>query len=573
MRYGIMMFGVFAILAGAFAAEGDALTKELLTPGVKIVKASSFGYNASDATKALQGAINSGATRVVVDNVGEWVVDRIYLTNDQELFFEKGVVMVAKRGSFKGTGDSLLNLVGVRNVVITGNGALLRMWKSDYFGLGYKKGEWRMGINIRSASNIVIRGLTIKDSGGDGIYLGCASGFPNYNYDITIRDVVCDGNARQGISVISVENLLVENCTLINTIGTAPEAGIDFEPNKPDERMVNIVVKNCIAENNRGAGYIHYFAQFNETTTNITITYENCHARNNGAGFVTSMWKGFEDIPERTKIRLVNCTDESHGTNRTYNTASVVGDILKINQAQKKDIIARTKPYIAAKSFVPFGDMTLPVKASTPQFRNSFRGLLYAQAGDSAAFSVTFNKVGKTEKPLTIGIVSPSGKKIAVEPAAIGQKKDYQFDAAETGVYTIIGSPAPGTAQLASETHRLSFDVSAPVHVFLSTAMLHFLVPAGVSDFYVKAWAQVGAEKVKVSIIDPQGVKVNEQDNIGEYAFSVAASRGDASKDEVWMVIFEKPSDGSILEDYYFSLHGVPPVMAATMGALLVPVE
>ena len=50
----------------------------------------------------LQDAINSGA-QAVVDNVGKpWIVTGIALASNQEILFERGVEVLAKKGAFKG---------------------------------------------------------------------------------------------------------------------------------------------------------------------------------------------------------------------------------------------------------------------------------------------------------------------------------------------------------------------------------------------------------------------------------------------------------------------------------------
>ena len=50
------------------------------------VRASEFGWNAEDATAALQAAIDSGAERVVVDRQeGDWIVRPIFLRKSKRL--------------------------------------------------------------------------------------------------------------------------------------------------------------------------------------------------------------------------------------------------------------------------------------------------------------------------------------------------------------------------------------------------------------------------------------------------------------------------------------------------------
>ena len=80
----------------------------------------------------------------------------------------------AKKGEFHGTNDSLFNIVLKKNVSLVGYGAVLRMHRKDYDNPPYKKAEWRHVINVKSSENVKIHGLTLAESGGDGIYLGTA---------------------------------------------------------------------------------------------------------------------------------------------------------------------------------------------------------------------------------------------------------------------------------------------------------------------------------------------------------------------------------------------------------------
>ena len=236
-------------------------------PG-KTIKASAFGFD----------AIDSGAAKVVIDNVGKpWIVDPITLASDQEVFFEKGTEVLARKGSFKGTSDSLFRAHLKRNITLTGYGATLRMRRDDYAGPPYKKGEWRHVLDLRSCSNVRIQGLTLAESGGDGIYLGTAArNVPNK--DIHIKDVVCDKNYRQGISVINAENLLVEDCVLSNTAGTAPAAGIDFEPNAAGERLVRCTMRRCVSRNNAGGGYLLAIPGLSAASSPVSLCFERCRS-------------------------------------------------------------------------------------------------------------------------------------------------------------------------------------------------------------------------------------------------------------------------------------------------------
>jgi hypothetical protein len=251
---------------------------------LKEARASWWGFDKEDSTRSLQAAINSRVPRLIVDATGSpWITDRLACVSEQEIVFEKGVEVLAKRGAFTGKADALFSLVCVTNVTLRGPGATLRMRRADYDAPPYAKAEWRHVLCIKSSANIRVEGLTLAESGGDGIYLGCVkSEWPNR--DIVIKDVICDRNYRQGISVISAENLLIENTVMRDTAGTAPAAGIDFEPNHFGERLKNCVMRNCVTENNQGSGYDFYLPNLTRASEPVSIRLENCRSIGDQSG-------------------------------------------------------------------------------------------------------------------------------------------------------------------------------------------------------------------------------------------------------------------------------------------------
>ena len=151
------------------------------------------------------------------------------------------------------------------------------MRKTDYMAPPYKKAEWRMGLALRGCRNILIEGLRIESSGGDGIYID-GGGEKRFCEEVIIRHVTCYDNHRQGISVISAENLLIEDCVFANTWGTAPGAGLDLEPDSDDQRLVEILVRNCRFENNEGHEILVYPKNLREKAPDLSIRFENCVA-------------------------------------------------------------------------------------------------------------------------------------------------------------------------------------------------------------------------------------------------------------------------------------------------------
>ncbi len=298
----------FSGIPSGVPANTDAI-REVVSGARKEANASWWGFNADDATESLQAAIDSRAQTVIVPYMGDdWVVRPITLSSNQEVIFEPGVVVRAKEGEFKGTGDSLFTASGENDITLRGYGATLRMCKRDYMTSNYKKGEWRMVLRLLSCRRVNVLGLNLESSGGDGIYVGVRGDDQPYCKDIVIRDVTCRDNYRQGISVISAVNLLIENCVLANTGGTPPEAGIDLEPNHAHEKLVNCVVRNCVMEDNDGAGMLVYLKHLSRDSDPVSISFENCYVR--GGEDVGIGVGALKDDGPQGVVSFKNCTIE-----------------------------------------------------------------------------------------------------------------------------------------------------------------------------------------------------------------------------------------------------------------------
>lgn len=250
-------------------------------------QASWWGFDAVDATDALQRAIDSKVPHLVIDNQGsDWIVNKtLNLVSNQTIVFEENVTLQAKKGEFQGTHDSLLSGRNVEGVTLIGkSGATLRMHREDYANPKlYKKAEWRHGISFFDSKNIVMRGLTVKDSGGDGLYLGAS--VSGYNKNVLVEDMAFDGNYRLGMAVISAEDLIIRRSEFINTKGTAPQGGLDFEPNYAEQRLVNCVVEDSSFTNNLyGAGIELYLIKLNRKSLPVSISFKRAKVGGNGLG-------------------------------------------------------------------------------------------------------------------------------------------------------------------------------------------------------------------------------------------------------------------------------------------------
>jgi hypothetical protein len=329
--------------------RNDQAVMEVTNGQRTVANAAWWGFNREDSTEPLQAALNSGTKTLIIPFMGHaWITQPLQLRGSQEIFLEPGVIVLAKKGEYQGSGDSLFSAVGQSNLVIRGYGATLRMRKRDYQNEPYKKAEWRMGIALRGCRNVLIEGLRVESTGGDGFYID-GGGAMGWSQDITLRNCTAYDNHRQGLSVISAVNLLVENCVFANTWGTEPEAGIDLEPDTEDNRLVNCVIRNSVFENNNGNEILIYLKQLGRKSEPVSIRFEHCLARMSDSRFRTpepepkqgingvagiAIGEVKDDGPKGL-IEFIDCVTEATGKEgaRVYDKSSLSARVRFVNCA------------------------------------------------------------------------------------------------------------------------------------------------------------------------------------------------------------------------------------------------
>jgi hypothetical protein len=255
----------------------------------------------NDHTAVIQAALdNDNYTRVILPyRSAGWITRPLNMgTAGQELWIKgSGSTpgkLVAKYGypNFQNTHDCLINMTtagckinGYSNGVDKTSGmATLEMFKSSYTAAnGYTTGEWRHTVRIFQ-NNSTVKGVILKNSGGDGIYHDQGVG-------TRIKDVISDGSNRNGISIIKADDLEIRDSTFKNTSGSAttgtgagPHAGIDFEPNHATDSLTNIRVWNCIFSYNAGDNILVDIRNLTGTGVGSTIGIYFYNTVNDHAG-------------------------------------------------------------------------------------------------------------------------------------------------------------------------------------------------------------------------------------------------------------------------------------------------
>ena len=240
--------------------------------------------NAGDGD-ALQDMLDSGARSAIVSNIGRpWVINStLWLCSNQTIYLAPGVEIQARRGAYhcnqslvpaappkacrmphhcKCHGNlTLFTAHAVESVHVIGYGARLVMWQSDYANESlYFHSQFRAGVMLSGVKDVSISGITILNTGGDGITIMGASGAGS-SQRVVIKDVTVRQAFRNGLSVISAEDLTVEDCLFEETCLEhanygGPCAGIDFEPDVESEMLRNLTLRRVHLRNNRVCGAV-----------------------------------------------------------------------------------------------------------------------------------------------------------------------------------------------------------------------------------------------------------------------------------------------------------------------------
>src|SRR5690606_29752578 len=197
--------------------------------------------------------------------------------SNQTLNFPEGALLVMKANNLEKYG--LLKVERVSNVTI--NNPALKGDRKKHLG---KKGEWGMGIGIRSSIDVTVNNPNISDFWGDGIYVGEIWHAEQSKYrlsdyssrNIKINGGVIDHNRRNGISVVSAKGVVIDGVLIQNTEGTLPMAGICVEPANNRQSLENVVLRNITTKNNREVGVKYVSSNFVGTRRrNVDVTIEN----------------------------------------------------------------------------------------------------------------------------------------------------------------------------------------------------------------------------------------------------------------------------------------------------------
>lgn len=249
------------LLAMASASMADPrpdLVAKVKAGKLKEARVSWWGFDPNDSTSFLQAAINSRVPRLIVDALpNTWYATPLRCVSNQEIVFEKGARLAAKRNAFQNKGDTLLTLSLVTNVTLRGPGAEIRMFRDDYAAAPYDLGTvgFRNTISIFGCANVTIDGLSLTQSGGTAVHIDCARGkysLPSTN--IRITGCAISKSCRRGVFVAGCDGVTLENVSIAETSGYWPNSGIGIASEGGPHLLRNVTFKNCRVSSCSGYG-------------------------------------------------------------------------------------------------------------------------------------------------------------------------------------------------------------------------------------------------------------------------------------------------------------------------------
>lgn len=230
------------------AAAGGCAEPPTSSLVVNVKDRGAKGNGKADDTKAIKNAVDlvagTGGTLYVPDGV--YMVDAvtagpIKLKSEMTLKLAPGATLKAFPN--KARNYSIIDIVEASDVTVTGG--TLEGERQRHQGKG---GEGGMGLRIlRDSKRITISGVTAKEMWGDGFYVKGAR-------DVKFCAVAAIHNRRQGLSIVDANGVLVTHSSFRDTRGHAPAAGIDLEPDRPDQTIKNVHILNSEFIGNEGGG-------------------------------------------------------------------------------------------------------------------------------------------------------------------------------------------------------------------------------------------------------------------------------------------------------------------------------
>lgn len=220
------------------------------------------GDSTTDDTAAIQAALDAASTRgisAVLFPTGTYKVSATTADNNffaaltvhsgQRLLFDAATLQLTANGyDFY----AVLNIHNVNNVTVEGGLTII----GDRESHTATTGESGHGIRIVNSHNVHVSDVDIRYTWGDGVCVGGNGTMAEISQNVTLERIRTYKCSRNGLSIIEADGVVVRDCDFTYTDRTAPQYGIDVEPNLGT--ATNITIENVRMLDNGIGGFALY---------------------------------------------------------------------------------------------------------------------------------------------------------------------------------------------------------------------------------------------------------------------------------------------------------------------------
>lgn len=202
-------------------------------------------------------------------------------------------------------------------------------------------GERSHGLWIHNSENIIIEGTEFNECWGDGIYIGGDGATSKGGRNVSINNVKCISNRRQGLSAVHGSNIKITNSSFNYTSGTLPSAGIDLEPNDIGttdyQKLENILIDSCEFLENAGSG-IEVAVHTNRAIINgVTLSKNNLY--NNRVDVVGRSSGSVRNVQVLNNQISLGNRDNALRFTRTNDSSAIGNTILEVGRTESRNIV------------------------------------------------------------------------------------------------------------------------------------------------------------------------------------------------------------------------------------------
>lgn len=195
--------------------------------------------------------------------------------------------------------------------------------------------------------------------------------------------------------------------------------------------------------------------------------------------------------------------------------------------------------------------------------------LIRADKGEDVQVRLSCEQLGSYYDPLTYELYGPSGGILARGAVGIGQTRDVQVAAEQTGICNLLVGAGSNCA-LVTAQNRYAVLRGRTLHFFGKVPRLFFFVPEGVNAFVILMRTESPGETGKLQIYNPEGRMVFVGDTTTTSVVRAPVNvGGDAAK--AWSLEVAPASSG-VCDDIFITLPSeIPPYLATAPERLLIP--